>query len=345
VVRLEAGTQKLDGPLSILLTPEDGAPLEIALKNDGAPPDVTKDDGTWSGTVWAEGDTFGVQLVMPSGTIKGDEISWKDSDAQRDLSVFLKDGAIRSETSSVQSNTAPNAQGAQPSGTVPTPPSSTAPAGAASSPPLDISTVSSDSSDSTLYLVMGAGGLLLILLGYLWMSGRDRVELPSGVSLIPEAGSFGEGTPSLSSGLSTLVVSTNPLPLLKPLLATMARSRRVVVGVPPRTPVPSVPGGPVYRVELGKPAAFGEVVAELAEPVPGGLAVLILADNLDASQLKKLTDNLPEGIGGVILTVGVPPIGYPSVQCIQEGDCWKLSFSEQTLLVRETPAGFIQLQS
>ena len=358
VVRLDTGVQKIETPVVVHLKPKAGAVAEVQLKDDGAPPDVLGADGVWSGTVWNENDEFTVSVSTGKTNVDGGPISWSKDDLQRDLSLTLLDGQLKAEASVATVVRPPDGSGAEggapgsgsPAGQ-PQPGTPTA-AGGGGAPggfqldgPKPKGGAGATGSDATLYVAMGVCGFALAIIAHLYFrGGRSRPSsggLPEGVTVVPEAGLFGPGTPSLSEGLSQWVVPPNDAhELLRPLIATLARYNRVVVCAPPRSALPSVPGGPVYRVEPGKPADLADAVIGVQEMGAGGVAVLMLGDGLDGAALKALGDALPEGVGGAVLVMQVLMTTLPVVHCERRGDVWHIKLPNAELDLTEAEDGF-----
>ncbi len=351
VVRLDAGTEKVDTPVVVHLKPDEGDLTDVQLKDDGAPPDVTGGDGTWSGTMWNEHDVFSVTVNLGSTKIDGGKISWAADDSQRDLSLTLTDGQLTAEAGVASSGggspgTPPDGA---PAGGAPTEGGGAAPApggfqldgkgtGGSGSP------YTSSGGDATLYVVLGVGVLGLAIIAHLYLrGGRSRPSggLPNGVTVVPETGVLGTGTPALSEGLSQWVVNpTDAHDLLRPLLATLSRHRRVLVVAPARSALPSVAGGPVYRMAPGKPNDLADAVEALVDLGGGGVTVLMLGDGLDGPALKGQADALPEGVGGAVLVLQVLMATLPVVNCERKGAGWHLRFTNGDVEVVEGPDGF-----
>ncbi len=370
VIRFDAGAQKVDTPVVVHMKPDDGPVCDIQLKDDGAPPDVNQGDGTWSGTLWNTHDEFSVTLSTGKTNVDGGKISWSKDELQRDLSLTLLDGHLKAEAAVASSSavgtppTPPgeggssggggggSAGGGSPQGT-PTPAGasgfqldgkSSSGGGSSASPPPG----GAKSTDSTLYVAIGAVGLLLAgMVGLYRMGGRGRASadgLPAGMTVVPEAGLLGPDTPSLSEGLSQWVVAPNDAhELLRPLLATLARYHRVVVCAPARSALPPVPGGPVYRVAPGKPGDLADAVEALQDMSAGGIAVLMLGDGLDGATLKAHGDALPEGVGGAVVVMQVLMATLPVVHCARRGDAWHLKFTSSEIDVAARVGGFERL--
>lgn len=353
VVRLEAGGETLDTPVVAHLKPDVGATTDVQLKDDGAPPDVASGDGTWSGTMWNEHDLFDVTLSLGAKTLEGGKVSWSKGDLQRDLSLSISGGQLKAEAG--VAGTGENSPGGGP-------PAGGAPGGAGGSPSAgkggfqlegtsggtaSTPPFATSSDDATLYVALGAGGLLLAGIGYLYQRGGSRTPpgaLPAGVTRVPAVGVLGPGTPAVADGLTQWVVAPNDAhDLLRLLLATLARHHRVVVSAPARSAIPSVPGGPVYRVAAGKPSALSDAVegiADLAEPEALPIAVLLLGDGMDAASLKAHGEVLPANIGGAILVMQVVLTSAPAIQCERRGELWHFRYGSAEIMAREREDGF-----
>jgi hypothetical protein len=180
---------------------------------------------------------------------------------------------------------------------------------------------------------------MLAVIGYLWMRGRST-GLPAGMTLVPEPGILGPGTPSISEGLSLWVVTPNDAAdLARLLLATLARHHRVLVSAPPRSHLPAVQGGPVYRVSAPTRRQWTEAVDTLYDLNPGGLAILVLGEKLDARQLQEQVEGLPEGVGGVVVLMDVLTATLPTVQASRHDKEWVFRWGEQEVRAREGTSG------
>ena len=333
VVRLDAGAKRVETPVVVHLVATDHSTADVQLKDDGGPPDVTAGDGIWSGTLWSASDEFEISLSAGSTAYKGGAVSWKASDVQRDLSLSLGEGGLQAEAGVAQA--LPAASSAPPSAS-----SLSTTNNGPSEPATGVGTFSNNGTDATLYVAFGVGGLMLAVIGYLWLRGRSAVSLPSGMTLVPEPGLFGPGTPSLSEGLSLWITSPNDAnELARLLLASLARHHRVLVSAPSRSPLPAVRGGPVYRITAGKNRQLADAVDALHELNPGSLALLMLGENLDARSLKEQVETLPEGVGGVVVLMEALTATLPTVQCQRLADRWLLRWGEHEVQVREGTEG------
>lgn len=368
VVRLDAGAQKVDMPVVVHLKPTDAPAADVQLKDDGAPPDVMGGDGTWSGTAWNEHDEFDISINLGKTRVEGGKISWLKEDLQRDLSLTWFNGQLKAEAS-VANDVAGAAGAGSGGGTVtgdsPRPGGSgdgSPPGGSGGAPPggsppkggfqLDAkaskgpssNTSPATSSDATLYVGIGACGFALAFVIHLYRRGRSRSSaLPDGLSLVPAAGLVGPGTPALSEGLTQWVVTPGDAhDLLRPLVATLARHHRVVICAPARSALPNVPGGPVYRIEPGKPSELAAAIDGLHDAGVGELAVLLLGDGLDSATLKAHADALPEGVGGAVVVMQVLMTTLSVVHAERRGDAWRLRFAKTEVDVIEREYGFVR---
>ena len=80
---------------SVTLAPKGGDPSTIEVKDDGAPPDVTKEDGIWSGAIWMEGDEFTVTLDLDGTKKDAGTVSWSADDVARDLSINVSGSNVK----------------------------------------------------------------------------------------------------------------------------------------------------------------------------------------------------------------------------------------------------------
>ena len=197
-------------------------------------------------------------------------------------------------------------------------------------------------SEGTLYIALGLGVLVLAGVAWLWMRGRPA-DASSRVpwTQVPEAGLVGPGSPSLSDGLQVwLVPEADAEALLRPLLATLARHHRVLFAAPSRTNAPSVPGGPVFRLNSIRATQVGEA-AELLLASGGPSAVLLADTQADASVLKDYADLLPMGVGSVcVLSTDPGTAAVPRITARRDGPVWIVEVADRTVRLIETSDGF-----
>lgn len=314
---------------AVVLTPKEGTPTRVELKNDGNVPDVNAGDGVWAGSLWLEGDAFEVSVDIDGTVMPGGPVSWSEGDAARDLTVTLTGGSVSVEAGV----SAPPKEGTQGAAAGPD-------AGAVVQPGPD-----NKGSAGGLYLGFGVGVLALFGVGWLWVRSRPAVgsALPKGVTLVAEPGLLGSGSPSLSDGLQLWIVGPDDADaIVRPLLATMARHHRVLVVAPNGKAVPAVFGGPVYRSANLRPAHVGDA-AEALQDDGGAVAVLLAGTQADAASLKDYADLLPTGVGAVCVVAqdpGVPALARVTAR--RDGPVWVVQTAERTLRLAETPEGFVE---
>lgn len=342
VLRLDGGTEPIEKPLVAHIKPPRGELVDVELKDDGTAPDVNKDDGIWSGASYGVGDEYAVSVTVGTTVFTGGSISWAPDDAQRDLTMTLRNGMLTAETGA--SGTPPNgspvadgspAPGGAPGGTPGEP--MTPPGGATPSGP-----ASESADDATLYVAFGLGGLLLAVIGYLWYQRRGdaSMELPDDVVRMPELGILGADTPAVSAGLSLWVAQPDAArDLVQPTLATLARHHRVLVAVPKHVAVPAVRGGPVYRIAAEDVRTIADAVADMVEHSGGPLSLLLMGEFWTGERIRKLAADLPEGVGGVVLAMVAPDVSLPTLHCARHGTGWCLRYGEIDILARETGEG------
>ncbi len=180
---------------------------------------------------------------------------------------------------------------------------------ARSAPPAGLSG-SGDVSDSvspTVFIALGGALLVGALLywvfgGGRWGGGRPGGDRRSLERLRPaaEPGLLHPALPSLSDGLAVWVVAPELQDaLIHVLLAELARGRSVLVAAPARVVLPLVHGGPVYRVEGGRPAQLRRSAAGLGPEARA--AALIVGPEGAAPGLEDWSGALPAGVGGVVV--------------------------------------------
>lgn len=213
---------------------------------------------------------------------------------------------------------------------------------------------SSSSTSGVIMIVVALTGLVALAAaaGTVWMrrggesAGRMRRWFGGGrpaAGLVPEPepGLVGEATPSLSSGLSLWVVpAADAEPLVAPLLATLARRRRVLVVAPAQRAIPRVHGGPVYAAPALRPRQVREAIDTLLAESSGKITVLVL-DPIPGA-LADLAAALPEGIGGVALVTtseGLPAL--PRVDCHRDRDLWVVRHQDVEGRLAEGAGGLV----
>lgn len=370
VVRLDTGGASFSGPAVVVVTPTGGEATRIEVKDDGVPPDVAAGDGTYSSSAWLDGDAFSVAVELGAKTLQGGTVSWNAVDAARDLQVLVKGDSVVAEagvsaggnggepTPGGGGSGGPPVEGGGPAtasggsgGTASAPfnasggPSAGATGGPQNpgAPPLGNRAVST--SDGTLYIGFGLGVLVLVGVAWLWLRNRpaEGSTRPGGLTVVPEPGLLGPGTPSLSDGLSLwLVPEADTDALVRPLLATLARHHRVLLAAPSRVVAPAVFGGPVYRATNIRPSHVGDA-AESLQREGCAVAVLFVGTQADAATLKDYADLLPTGVGSICVLSqdpGVPALARVTAQ--RDNGGWSVKTAERTLRLVEGRDGALE---
>ncbi|MFZ5481683.1 MAG: choice-of-anchor X domain-containing protein [Myxococcota bacterium] len=195
--------------------------------------------------------------------------------------------------------------------------------------------------DGTLWIGLGVG--LLVLLGAAWLFMRTRqapAERPAAVTVVPEPGLLGPGTPSLSDGLSMWIAPEDPA-LVQAIVSHLADRHRVLVVARSDVQIRPVAGGPVYRLAGTRPSQVGDAAEALAREEGPPLAVLIVSDGADAAALRDYADLLPTDVGGVVL-VGKEldaPLARVTLRAGADGT-WEIDHKDGTRRLRATDDGF-----
>lgn len=172
-------------------------------------------------------------------------------------------------------------------------------------------------------------GLALLFFGGAWLwtlsVKRGVPGVPRRLERLPSAGLFGAGSAPLSQGLQAWEVDPQHAEaLLGPLLATLARDHRVLLAAPERSPIPPVPGGPVYRATGARPAELGRLVARLADAPGLPVVVLMLGRGRDAADLRKSQVSLPANTGGIVLLTESGRTALHTAQISPSDTGWRL---------------------
>lgn len=193
-----------------------------------------------------------------------------------------------------------------------------------------------------------AGGLVLVAaVGWMWSRPRGPAAaiaaLPPGVSVLPEAGLFGPGTPSLSNGIFLWITEGNQADVVAPLVATLATYHRVLFVAAEGYEVPRVHGGPVFHTTN----LDADHVADSAEALSGEggapVAVVIVNPRATKQELLDYAEVAPAGVGGVIFVeqdADVPLTKLRSIAGGTDGAGWTFRVDAVELTARETPSGF-----
>jgi hypothetical protein len=367
LVRVDAGADPLATPVVARVAPDGGEPVDVTLLDDGTSPDVTKGDGQWTGVGIVDGDSGTLSLVAGGKTLGTAPIAFSGDAGPRDVDAAWKNGALTA--------TASTGGTGQPASQQPTPPADPA---VGATPPVDptgatVPEIAPGASalpdasqagapgasqpraggvsfpdgqpqpadDGTLWIGLGVG--LLVLLGAAWMWTRTRqapAARPSSVTLVPEPGLLGPGSPSLSDGLAVWVAAEGEERLVQALVSHLADRHRVLVAARSDVSVRPVAGGPVYRLAGVKPSQVGDAAEALAREDGPPLAVLIVADG-DATALRDYASLLPGDVGGVALVPHEADVPLARVHLRPAGeDAWEVQLKDGVRRVRATDAGF-----
>lgn len=374
VARVSVGEGATGTPEAVKLTPASDIEEEvedIALNDAGEAPDVEAGDGRYSGTTWVEGEVFEVSIVVDGTEKPLGQVEWAPEDEQRDLNITMVGEEI-TVSAEVKQPLPPQPDGAEPGeGEQAAPPPGEAgqappPAPGPGGGPMALGTGEqpdgSAPQSSAMLQILGLVLGLLALLAVVWWwrapAEEDEgglAELPEGLSLVPEAGILGEGTPSLSGGVTVFAVSRAEAPaLVGPLLGTLARGRVVVLAAPATLTVPPVLGGPIYRVQSGKAAELKEALAALARDKGARTVGFLVAEAVDAAQRAELAKGLPAGVGLAVLAIEpAEDLLASSVKVQREGpapdgagkygQCWVFSVAGSLVEAAEGPEGLTRV--
>ena len=204
------------------------------------------------------------------------------------------------------------------------------------------------SSDATLYIIGGFLLLTLAIIAFVWFrppedepyaTASDRFEA------VPEPGLLGDGTPSVTDGLSTWITPVeHASAFFQLLLQSLAQYHRVLIVADDELEVPIVHGGPLYRAKRTRPSHVADAVHDLMGGGGHPLAVLIQLPQIAADELQELVDLVPPGLGIVVLTDAVLGEHEPSVLITRVSEGWSLRCGADTIALRETDWG-IQVDS
>jgi len=354
IVRLDATGISVPEPVIVRLTNDDGTAVDLALADDGRSPDVAAEDGMWTGGSPLVGDHYQVTLLTGDTTYDGGVAHWAGVNPKRDLALRLVEGRLElsagvSSDAWQGATTAPSVEvsaGPAPGGGPGAgPPPAGAPGGEPARPdgqgvtrvppadaPIRTSTV----------VVFAWGATLLAGAAWLWTRARStggRLP-PRDLRLVPEPGLLGPVTPSLSEGLQVWELGPGgALEAVAPILATLARDHRVIVSAPAHTPVPSVLGGPVWRVDGADPRRLGDLALALSDLPGAPVTVLLLGTGQDAALLKAAHGALPAGLGGIVLLAQAGALPLPTLRLSRAGEQWQLSGQGGEQRLRAGPRG------
>jgi hypothetical protein len=344
----------------VVLKPPTGDPVRVECKDNGANPDVSAGDGVWAGASMVDGDTLAVSLEVDGKVIEGGTVSWNPEDTARDLAVSLSGGTVVVEAGVSTGGPPPEppaGQGTPPAGEPGTPPGEggTPPGGGGTSPGAGSGgatpslpgapRAAGSGDDGSLYIGFGLGVLVLVGVAWLWFRNRPSAPVTRAGSLtvVPEPGLLGSGSPSLADGLHLWIVpDADADAVLKPLLATMARHHRVLVVAPSKITVPGVYGGPVYRSANLRPSHVGDAAESLLRE-GGSVATLLAGTAADTATITDYADLLPTGMGCVCVLTQDPGVAtLQRVTARRDGPVWVVQTAERTFRLVETAAGFVE---
>ncbi len=292
LVRFDPGGAAVDGPVKVTLTNPEGKTETLELKDDGLQPDVAAGDSAYSAAASVNGDQFTVQLLLNGSTVDAGSIAWKPEDQMRDLDVRVSGGSVTLETGVASPGA--TGDGGAPGGA----PGGPSGGGAPQAPPH-----ASRSADPLLFF--GLGLVLVVMLVGLWRMSRGRPapqRRAADLEPQPEAGLLGEGTPSLSDGLSLWRVEASAeAALAQGMLRVLARHHRVVVVAPAGFVLEPVAGGTVYRCAVSRPSEVEAALLALHGEPGRPLAALVVGMSEKPAYYKDLADALPPHTGGVAL--------------------------------------------
>lgn len=347
IVKLRSSGPTLSGSVVVRLG-ADGDTREVKLQDNGEMPDVNAGDGQWAGRADALANNVTVELTVSGTTYDGGTVSW-DSDArQRDLDLTLaEDGlqATASQSQSAASQGTPAVAGDAPvaAGSAPTAPAAagSAPAVAGqitpSAPPTPAAPSTSLTDGPAGWIALGALALSLFAIGAVAVVSRNAgapLPLPQRLS---EAGLLGPGTPAPSGGLSVWIVD-DPGSAASALLTTLAQTRSVVVVADTGVKLPAVLGGPVFRA--ADRDSLADAVDAVVERIGGQVSVLLVGGSAHDTDLDPLVRELPEDVGGIVLTATPPNTRRPVVQLTATEAGYRVAVKGgPTVEARRTPRG------
>ncbi|MDP2311249.1 MAG: hypothetical protein Q8P18_34840 [Pseudomonadota bacterium] len=351
VVRLDSSGATFSGTVVVVLTPPTGEPTRLEVLDDGVAPDVAAGDGTWSSSLWLDGDAFTISVEASGKTLEGGPVSWNATDSARDLQVIVKGNSVVAEAgvstggggeqqpgdagaprttqeggsgsastaSSAGPSTGPSPGSGSPSGPSAGPSSgpSSGPSGApggSGTPPLGNRTATTSSSnDGTLYIGFGIGVLLLVGVAWLWLRNRppEGSARTGGLAVLPEPGLLGPGSPSLSDGLSLWLVPEADADALVRPLLATLARHHLVLFAAPVKVVPPAVHGGPVYRATNIRPSHVGDAAESLQREGRALAVLFVGTQADAATLKDYADLLPTGVGSICVLTQDP--GVPAL--------------------------------
>lgn len=194
------------------------------------------------------------------------------------------------------------------------------------------------------FLAFGLGITLVAAVAWLWARPRAApqavVALPAGVSMLPQPGLFGPGTPSLSSGMLLWIVDGEQPDVVAPLLATLAAHHRVLLVAPVDREVPQVHGGPVFHSTNLDPDHIADAADSLSSERGLPVAVVIVNPAATPQQLLDYVEVAPTGGGGVLIVAEDVELKIPKLRSSASAAGWTFRLDTLELSARASPAGF-----
>lgn len=359
IVRLRSDAP-LSGPVEVSLT-GGGEAFSLPMNDAGTPPDVSAGDGVWAAVVPSAPLELDVSLSVAGKMYAGGRVTWGPDDQPRDLDLQISGDKL-----SVNAHTQVASQGPETSALTPGDPNALPPVNngvvpgenpggksaagqgggtASSSAPLPPLGPTAEEGPPPVFWVV-SGALLTGIIGFAVMAWRGRamrgtIEVAGLPPMVPEAGVFGPGTPSLSDGLSVWLCD-DVASALPGVLATVADGRQVVLVAPASLTVPPVLGGPVYRARSVRPPAIVDAVLALQANSGAPVAVVVVGVDAKKELIDDILDALPRGVGGVVLDRAGAEIGeHPLVRLGRAADGWVAEAGNRQVILRETSRGFV----
>jgi hypothetical protein len=301
VVRLTLEGNAAEPPFTAVITGP-GVSLEVPLNDEGEGSDALAGDGSWSGSGWADGDSFQVSLTTAGGTLAGGEISWPPDALHRDVVMKLGSDGL-----SVVGEVAD--------------PSVTGDRGAAGAP----GGRSGAGSGQALGLVVALAIAAVLLAAAIWLGAFAR-----GFHDTRALRTLQPARPPEVRGLEALPpedsvhrpVGVAPAALVEHLVTDLVRSGPVVMVAPPGLAI-AVPPGQVHRFE-GSPGQLARALRALLQRsmVPPSLVALV--EPPDPRRIEDLAQNLPDSVHALFVVgaaVALPDV--PQFTWRQDPDGWR----------------------
>lgn len=353
VVRLETEGAAVPTSAMVRLTPGgSGDPVEYVLLDDGAPPDVSAGDGSWSAGGEASADAYTVTLIIDGKTYEGGVATWSAGGA-RDLVLRLEDDTLSMEAtvSAAQGGTpgaGPAAAAAGGAGAATgLPPlgngASTGPAAAGN----DATNTASALGSGWLWALLGLG-LLGLVGGVVLLVRTTRSEESNGIDLprAPEPAILGGPTPSMSDGVSVwLAPPASQEAVVQGIAGAMARDHRLLLVLPPGTKAPPLFGGPVYvchETEMQKVEDYLDRIYE--DDGPALTAMMVLAEPT-AARIEAFAAAVEPELGGIVVVTEAVETKRIQVRVEPQDEAFVLHCAGGSTKVVKSQAGFRSTES